>query len=154
MGCRKLCHPYLSWDSVFPHSSGGTAAEPGSVAVRISSCDLPPALHDNTFPGEVFLHVAADALSWCAASRAEPVSLEGLREQFLPECALRGRRNKKLQYAVLAAAALHGGKAAFAVSQAGWLMARQQALATSLSCSPVSSIPPAASRPAGASPSS
>jgi hypothetical protein len=27
----------------------------------------------------------------------------------LPECTLRGRQNKKLQYAVLAAAALHGG---------------------------------------------
>jgi hypothetical protein len=27
----------------------------------------------------------------------------------LPECTFRGRQNKKLQYAVLAAAALHGG---------------------------------------------
>ena len=25
---------------------------------------------DNTFPGEVFLHLAADALDWCRASRA------------------------------------------------------------------------------------
>ena len=25
---------------------------------------------DNTFPGEVFLQLAADALSWCGASRA------------------------------------------------------------------------------------
>ena len=24
---------------------------------------------DNTFPGEVFLHVAWDALTWCGASR-------------------------------------------------------------------------------------
>jgi hypothetical protein len=72
--------------------------------------DLAP-LHprDNTFPGEVFLSVAADALGWCGASRAEPLSLEGLRERFLPEAALRGRQNAKLQYAVLAAAALHGG---------------------------------------------
>jgi hypothetical protein len=32
------------------------------------------ALHPrgNTFPGEVFLHTAADALSWCGASRADP----------------------------------------------------------------------------------
>ncbi len=63
----------------------------------------------NTFPGEVFLHVAADALNWCSASRADPLPLEGLRERFLPECAFRGRENKKLQYAVMAAAALHGG---------------------------------------------
>jgi hypothetical protein len=64
---------------------------------------------NNTFPGEVFLHVAADALNWCGASRADPVRLEGIRQRFLPECAFRGRENQKLQYAVLVAAALHGG---------------------------------------------
>jgi hypothetical protein len=64
---------------------------------------------NDTFPGEVFLHLAADALQWCGASRAEPLPLEGLRERFLPEAAFRGRQNAKLQYAVLAAAAVHGG---------------------------------------------
>ena len=64
---------------------------------------------NDTFPGEVFLHLAADALEWCGASRAEPLPLEGLRERFLPECAFRGRQNAKLQYAVLAAASVHGG---------------------------------------------
>jgi hypothetical protein len=64
---------------------------------------------DNTFPGEVFIRVAADALDWCGASLADPLPLEGLRERFLPERTFRGRENKKLQYAVLAAAALHGG---------------------------------------------
>src|SRR6202045_5507155 len=64
---------------------------------------------DNTFPGEVFLRLAGDALDWCGASRSGPLALEGLRERFLPECAFRGRQNKKFQYAVLAAAALHGG---------------------------------------------
>jgi hypothetical protein len=63
----------------------------------------------NTFPGEVLLQVAADALEWCGASRAEPLALEGMPEQFLPECAFRGRENKKLQFAVLVAAALRGG---------------------------------------------
>jgi len=51
---------------------------------------------NDTFPGEVFLHVAADALAWCGASRADPLPLEGLRERFLPECAFRGRQNAKL----------------------------------------------------------
>ena len=64
---------------------------------------------NDTFPGEVFLHLAADALEWCGASRAEPLPLEGLRERFLPEATFRGRQNAKLQYAVLAAAAVHGG---------------------------------------------
>ena len=40
---------------------------------------------DSTFPGEVFLHLAADALDWCGASRSGPLALEGLREPFLPE---------------------------------------------------------------------
>jgi hypothetical protein len=72
--------------------------------------DLEP-LHprNDTFPGEVLLRLAADALQWCGASQADPLPLEGLRERFLPEAAFRGRRNAKLQYAVLAAAAIHGG---------------------------------------------
>jgi hypothetical protein len=28
---------------------------------------------DNTFPGEVFLHLAADALNWCRANRTDPL---------------------------------------------------------------------------------
>src|SRR5436305_6019563 len=62
---------------------------------------------DNTFPGEVFLHLAADALDWCGARRADPLPLGGLRGRFLPERAFRGLHNSKFQYAVLAAAALH-----------------------------------------------
>ncbi len=75
---------------------------------------------NNTFPGEVFLQVAADALNWCRASRADPLPLEGLRERFLPECAFRGREVKKLQYAVLAAAALHGGTEPDLLDEIAW----------------------------------
>lgn len=64
---------------------------------------------NNTFPGEVFLQVAADALEWCRASRTDPLPLEGIRERFLPECSFRGRENRKLQFAILVAAALRGG---------------------------------------------
>jgi hypothetical protein len=64
---------------------------------------------DNTFPGEVLLRLAADALDWCDASRTDPLALEGIGERFLAECTFRGRQNKKLQYAVLVAAALRGG---------------------------------------------
>lgn len=69
------------------------------------------ALHQryDTIPDEVFLRVAADALSWCGASRANPVPLEGLRHRFLADCSFRGRERNKLQYAVLAAAAISGG---------------------------------------------
>jgi len=75
---------------------------------------------DNTFPGEVFIRVAADALAWCGASRADPLPLERLRERFLPECTFRGRENTKLQYAVLAAAALHGGTEPDLLDEVAW----------------------------------
>jgi hypothetical protein len=74
----------------------------------------------NTFPGEVLLQVAADALEWCGASRAEPLALEGMPERFLPECAFRGRENKKLQFAVLAAAALRGGADPDLLGEVAW----------------------------------
>jgi hypothetical protein len=51
---------------------------------------------NNTFPGEVFLHLAADALDWCGASRSGPLALEGLRERFLPECTFRGRAKQEV----------------------------------------------------------
>ncbi len=75
---------------------------------------------NNTFSGEVFLHLAADALDWCGASRAGPLPLEGLRERFLPECTFRGRQDRKLQYAVLAAAALHGGTEPDLLDEVAW----------------------------------
>jgi hypothetical protein len=78
---------------------------------------------DNTFPGEVFLAAAADTLDWCGASRADPLSLEGLRERFLPERAFRGRQNSKFQYAVLAAAALQGGTEPDLLQEVGWWQA-------------------------------
>ena len=37
---------------------------------------------NNTFPGEVFLRLTADALDWCGASQTDPVALEGIRERF------------------------------------------------------------------------
>jgi len=75
---------------------------------------------NDTFPGEVFLGLAADALTWCGASRSRPLALEGLRERFLPECAFRGRQNKKFQYAVLAAAAVHGGTEPDLLDEIAW----------------------------------
>ena len=75
---------------------------------------------NDTFPGEVFLHLAADALEWCGASRAEPLSLEGLRERFLPECTFRSRENTKFRYAVLAAAAVHGGTEPDLLDEVTW----------------------------------
>jgi hypothetical protein len=92
---------------------------------------------DNTFPGEVFLHLAADALDWCGARRADPLPVEGLRERFLPETTFRGRQNSKLQYAVLAAAALHGGTDPDLLDEVAWWQADdfwQYALFAAVAC--------------------
>jgi hypothetical protein len=75
---------------------------------------------NDTFPGEVFLHLAADALDWCGASRADPLALEGIRDRFLPECAFRGRQNHKLQFAILAAAARRGGTEPDLLEEVAW----------------------------------
>jgi hypothetical protein len=83
------------------------------------------ALHprNNTFPGEVFLRLAADALAWAGASRADPLPLEGMRERFLPEFSRRRRDRRKLQYAVLAAAAVHGGTEPDLLDEVAWWQA-------------------------------
>jgi hypothetical protein len=75
----------------------------------------------------------------------EPAALGGLRERFLPECTFRGRQNSKLQYAVLAAAALDGGTEPDLLDEVGWWQAddfRQHALFAA-----VAYIRAAASRP-------
>ena len=82
--------------------------------------ELAPLHPRDTFPGEVFLRLAADALDWFGASRSGPLALQGLREQFLPERTLRGRQDKKFQYAVLAAAALHGGTEPDLLDEVAW----------------------------------
>jgi hypothetical protein len=64
--------------------------------------------HD-TFPGEVYMGLGADALDIAGATRDEPISYEGLRESFLPECEFRGKQNRKIQYAILTSASLRGG---------------------------------------------
>lgn len=63
---------------------------------------------DNTFPGEVYLHVGADALSECA-DRGDPIVQEGLFARHLPEAHFTGRENAKARFALLAAAATAGG---------------------------------------------
>jgi hypothetical protein len=92
---------------------------------------------DNTFPGEVFLRLAADALNWCGFSRAGPLPLEGLRERFLPGCTFRGRQNTRLRYAVLAAAALPGGTGPDLLDEVAWWQAGdfwQYALSAAVAC--------------------
>jgi hypothetical protein len=78
-----------------------------ALDLAASVADLHP--KNNTFPGEVFMGLAADALEIAAATREEPIPYEGLRETYLAECEFRGRQNRKIQYAILTSAAVGGG---------------------------------------------
>jgi hypothetical protein len=64
---------------------------------------------NNTFPGEVFLRAAADALLIGDVSREHPMSTERLVDRYLPECRFRGRDTRKIRFALLSVAATHGG---------------------------------------------
>jgi hypothetical protein len=61
------------------------------------------------FRGEVLLGLAANAIAWAGAGRGSSLTLELTREGFLPEFSRRSRDWRKLQYAVLAAAAVRSG---------------------------------------------
>jgi hypothetical protein len=96
----------------------GVARDTGVSGLAGELAPLHP--RGNTFPGVIFLKVAADALEWCGASRADPLALEEMPERFLPECAVRSRENKKLQFTVLATAARRGGAEPDLVGEVGW----------------------------------
>lgn len=75
---------------------------------------------NNTFPGEILLGLAADALELAGASREAPLAYQGVRDRFLTECEFRGRENRKLQYALLAVGALRGGIKLDLLDEVSW----------------------------------
>ncbi|MEA2024534.1 MAG: hypothetical protein U9N79_09630 [Actinomycetota bacterium] len=85
----------------------GLAAGDDVFELTTSVADLHP--KHNTFPGEVFMELAADALEITDATRNEPIRYEGLRETYLPECEFRGKDNRRIQYAILTSASVRGG---------------------------------------------
>jgi len=81
------------------------------------------ALHpkNNTFPGEVLLELAADALGEAGASRDQPVDYEGIRERFLPERQFRGKTDHhKSHYALTAAAMMRAGVQPDLLGEVAW----------------------------------
>ena len=63
----------------------------------------------DTFPGEVFMTLAADALDLAGVARLKPIHEAQLLPVHLPEVEFRGKENRRIQYAVLTAFAVHGG---------------------------------------------
>ena len=78
------------------------------------------ARHD-TFPGEVFLELAADALEEGGISRDQPVDYEGIRERHLPERQFRGRtEHHRSHYALRAVAMIRSGVTPDLLEEVGW----------------------------------
>jgi hypothetical protein len=65
---------------------------------------------NNTFPGELLLELAADAIEESGASRQQPIEFEKIRERYLPECTVHTKaQHHKSEYAIRAAAMLRAG---------------------------------------------
>lgn len=64
---------------------------------------------NDTFPGEVYLTIGADALILAGYRQDDPLPQDGLAATWLPEVQYRGRNNAKLRFAILACAARAGG---------------------------------------------
>jgi hypothetical protein len=82
------------------------AEELSEIAARLAP--LHPR-HD-TFPGEVLLDLAADAIAVSGASRRSPILFEGIRERYVPDGTAHTKaEHHKSKFALGAAAMLHGG---------------------------------------------
>ena len=128
MPCRCRCRlgpAVVDRRSLISLGPAGPAAPAGGSGPGSRELGEIEPLHprNNTFPGEVFLRVAAGALAWAGVSPADPLPLEGMRERFLPGYSGHGRDRRKLQYAVLAAAALHGGAEPDLLDEVAWWQA-------------------------------
>ena len=66
-------------------------------------------MHD-TFPGEVLLQLAADAIEEAGATRERPLEFEGIRKRHLPEDRAHTKaQHHKAEYALRAAAMIRAG---------------------------------------------
>jgi hypothetical protein len=76
------------------------------MRTRVEPLDRPR----NTFLGEVFLELAADAIELSGASRVRPIEFEKIRERYLPECTAHTKaQHHKSVYALRAAAMARAG---------------------------------------------
>ena len=86
--------------------SGIAAAEVDDLARRLEP------LHpkDDTFPSEVLLDLAADAIGDSGASREHPIEFANIRARYLPEGRARTKaQHRKAEFAIRAAAMIQAG---------------------------------------------
>jgi hypothetical protein len=78
----------------------------------------------NTFPAEELLELASEAIDESAATPANPIGSENIRDRFLPEFPFSGRtQHYKSKYAVSAAAMIHAGVYPDLLDDAAWWQA-------------------------------
>jgi hypothetical protein len=91
--------------------------ELGEVAARLAP------LHpkNDTFPGEVLVELAADAIEESGATREHPLEFEGIRKRHPPEDRAHTRaQHHKAEYALRAAAMVRGGVDPGLVDEVSW----------------------------------
>jgi hypothetical protein len=83
-----------------------TGEDHDSIMDQLGQLHLPR----DTFPAEVLLELAAEAIAESGASQAEPIGYEGIRERYLSEYEFRGKSQQhKSHYALTAAAMIRAG---------------------------------------------
>ena len=86
----------------------GIAGESDPVDLASNLQPLHP--KNNTFPGEVLLGLAADAIELSGATRENPIGYEGIRDRYLPELVFKGKsQHRKSHFALRAAAMIRAG---------------------------------------------
>src|SRR5260221_3517669 len=78
--------------------------------------------HD-TFPGEVFMRLSADALDVAGVGQDDPLPCTALRENYLGEFKFQGRGNRKIQFGILASASARGGIQPDLLDEVAWWQA-------------------------------
>jgi hypothetical protein len=74
----------------------------------------------DTFPGEVFMRLSADALDVAGVGQDDPIPYTELGEKYLGECTFRGRENRKIRFAILASASARGGIQPDLLGEVAW----------------------------------
>jgi hypothetical protein len=78
-------------------------------------------LRNNTFLGEVFLELAADAIEVSGASRERPIAFEKIRERHLPERTAHTKaQHHKSVYTLRAAAMIRAGVDPGLLDEVSW----------------------------------
>ncbi len=78
-------------------------------------------LRNHIFPADDLLELAAEAIEESAATPAQPIEYDGIRERYLPERPFRGKvEHHRSHYALSAAAMIRAGVYPDLLGEVGW----------------------------------